>query len=465
MDNNDSIKPDQTGGLKLMTVFIAVLALHVLVIGGFTVYHLMSSSGGDAELALDKNHKLKADGTVVATDNPAPDATGADKAADAANPPAPAAADTGSATVPSAAPTPSPAPGANETASNQPKPAAPTPAPATANTPTLTPNSTAPAQLVISGDDMAQTSTIPAGLAPPPDNTPAPVTPDVASDNPPAAQDGAGAGLKPLELKPATAPAPQPLASNTPSGPVPPAGPVHMPANAPPAPVSTDLASAEEHGPLHEKHVTAPSHGDRTLAHDAKHEIYTVKITDSYKKIALAHHVTVAELKEANHIHDDVLHTGQKLIIPTVRRAVAKSSETHQPDAGMTLETASLSASPDSATTTHHRHIYTVAKGDTLSKIAHKFNVSASAIEEANELTDTKLAIGQKLRIPAKETRSADNTAPAGAPVQPSPVQTPPAPAPQPAPATATDPTPMESPAPAPQPAPAASPELANLTF
>ena len=69
MDNKES-KPQQTGGLKLMTVFIAVLALHVLVIGGFTVYHLMSS-GGDADLALDKTHKLKADGTVV-TDTSAP---------------------------------------------------------------------------------------------------------------------------------------------------------------------------------------------------------------------------------------------------------------------------------------------------------------------------------------------------------------------------------------------------------
>ncbi len=80
MDNTDS-KPQQTGGLKLMTVFIAVLALHVLVIGGFTVYHLMGS-GSDADLTLDKNHKLKADGTLV-TETTAPDATAADKTADA----------------------------------------------------------------------------------------------------------------------------------------------------------------------------------------------------------------------------------------------------------------------------------------------------------------------------------------------------------------------------------------------
>ena len=33
-----------------MTVFIAVLALHVVVIGGFTVYHLMSGGSTDTDM-------------------------------------------------------------------------------------------------------------------------------------------------------------------------------------------------------------------------------------------------------------------------------------------------------------------------------------------------------------------------------------------------------------------------------
>jgi LysM repeat protein len=58
METNDSnLKPQATGGLKLMTVFIAVLALHVLVIGGFTVYHLLSVATSDQDLTLDKSHK------------------------------------------------------------------------------------------------------------------------------------------------------------------------------------------------------------------------------------------------------------------------------------------------------------------------------------------------------------------------------------------------------------------------
>ncbi len=89
METNDSnIKPQQTGGLKLMTVFIAVLALHVVVIGGFTVYHLMSGGSADVDLTTtDKTHKdLKsADGSAIA-DGAAPDASVGDKGAPSTTP-------------------------------------------------------------------------------------------------------------------------------------------------------------------------------------------------------------------------------------------------------------------------------------------------------------------------------------------------------------------------------------------
>src|SRR5476651_1198770 len=103
MDNNDSnIKSQQTGGLKLMTVFIAVLALHVVVIGGFAVYHLMSSGNTDADLTtLDKTHKgLKnADGSAIA-DSTTPDASQGDKNTPPATTPTPP---TEVATIPQAA--------------------------------------------------------------------------------------------------------------------------------------------------------------------------------------------------------------------------------------------------------------------------------------------------------------------------------------------------------------------------
>jgi LysM repeat protein len=61
-------------------------------------------------------------------------------------------------------------------------------------------------------------------------------------------------------------------------------------------------------------------------------------------------------------------------------------------------------------------------KGDTLTKIAHKFKTTPTALMTANNITDAaKLSIGKKLKIPAKEARSAKNTEPAG--TQPTPAQ------------------------------------------
>jgi LysM repeat protein len=356
MDNNDSnIKPQQTGGLKLMTVFIAVLALHVVVIGGFTVYHLMSGGSADADLTTtDKTHKdLKgADGSAVA-DSATPDASQGDKSASiaqAATPPAEVA------TVPANPPAPAP----DQITTTEVAAPAPTPAPAPALTPTTPAMLVPPAEVVDQG-------------APP---STAPISP---------------------ELAPPAEPAPALSASVA-------SGPVHMP----PA-----VASA----PVHE--------------HE---QIYVVKITDSYKKIAHAHHVTVAQLKEANHIKGDVLHTGQKLFIPSARTLVVENvaasatSLDESPTALVLNEsapapTASLaSASSTVPATVPHRHLYTVVKGDTLIKIAHKFKTTPAALMTENSIIDpTKLAIGKKLKIPSEESRSAGNAPPSS--TQPGQVQ------------------------------------------
>jgi LysM repeat protein len=217
-------------------------------------------------------------------------------------------------------------------------------------------------------------------------------------------------------------------------------GPVHMPTMGP------NTTSTEEHS--------------TSLMHETRHETYTVKITDSYRKIAHAHHITVAQLKEANHIRDNVLHAGQKLIIPVEKTSLAKedaSPEVGTPSRAVlsdTGSTASLSASP--AAEHHHHHFYTVTKGDTLKYLARKFNVTTEALKDANNLSSTKLTVGEKLKIPSKEARSAGTTVPT--PVQPSQVETQPTPI-----APVSEPAPVEPPAP--QPTPASNPELANLTF
>jgi N-acetylmuramoyl-L-alanine amidase len=44
---------------------------------------------------------------------------------------------------------------------------------------------------------------------------------------------------------------------------------------------------------------------------------------------------------------------------------------------------------------------YTIAKGDTLSGIAQRFNVSLSTLKSTNGISGSTIRIGQKLTIPA----------------------------------------------------------------
>ena len=57
---------------------------------------------------------------------------------------------------------------------------------------------------------------------------------------------------------------------------------------------------------------------------------------------------------------------------------------------------------------------YTVIKGDSLYSIAKKFNTTVDALKDANNLTNNNLAIGQILIIPSKEETNGNYTVQAG---------------------------------------------------
>jgi len=336
METNDSnIRPQQTGGLKLMTVFIAVLALHVVVIGGFTVYHLMSGGGTDMDTLTDKTHKnakIAADGST---------------SGDGALP------ETSSSTASASSTSNVEAPTAEQPASTE---------STTATSTAANPKPTVPAR---SGPV----------FDPAPASAPAPAT---AATTEPA---------------PTPAYEPAPLLSGTP---------------------------------------------------------YVVKAHDSLARIAHQNHTSVAKLKTANSLNSDMLHIGQKLVIPAHAQVAAGSVPATSQDASgsttilgnsastpsMTIPASTPTAAP-TAVTMHEpaaaapamtgHHLYTVMKGDTLTKIAHKFKTTPTAIMTANNITDpAKLSVGKKLKIPGQEARSATTTEPPAA-SQPSQVQTKPA--------------------------------------
>ena len=99
--------------------------------------------------------------------------------------------------------------------------------------------------------------------------------------------------------------------------------------------------------------------------------IYIVKSGDSLWKIANEYDVTVDELKNANNLTSNVLSIGQKLVIPL---ETVVSDQTY----------------------------YTVQSGDSLWNIAKRYGVSVDELKKANNLSSNLLTIGQKLIIPGE---------------------------------------------------------------
>jgi LysM repeat protein len=142
--------------------------------------------------------------------------------------------------------------------------------------------------------------------------------------------------------------------------------------------------------------------------------VYAVAKGDTLSSIAKAHHITLSALQSANTgVDAKHLKVGQKLTIPG-----ATTSAT-------TPTTTSAVAADTGADT------YVVKSGDTLTTIAKKHGTTVKALEAANNLTTTKIKVGQKLKLPSA-------SAPAPAPVDTTP---------------AVAPTPMTVPTPAPAPA------------
>ena len=366
MENNESnLKPQPTGGLKLMTVFIAVLALHVLVIGGFTVWHLLNPPSTDTDLASDKNHKAKiVSDATLSGDVTSTDGTATDKSANAAATPSITTSGT-DATAEATTDTPvTPAPTTDATST----PAA-TPAPTTTT---------------------AATSDV---LQPKPGNEPLMVSP------PP--DDASSIAASPT--------------SETPSGPIQHGPVINPPDNlAPP----TDASSTASTTPT----TTTPIDGATPVADGTP---YTVRKGDSLARIAHRHHVALAQLKTANSLTSDRLSIGQKLVIPNRAEKLAttdaseaasaptvSSSDTTDSTTAPSVATASIGAKPEHLhlhkTTASGHHLYTVVKGDTLMKIARKFHTTSGAIMAANNITNaSRLSIGKKLHIPSGESRTA----------------------------------------------------------
>lgn len=133
----------------------------------------------------------------------------------------------------------------------------------------------------------------------------------------------------------------------------------------------------------------------------AKGEKYVVKSGDSYADIAKAYEVPVVLLLQANNGFKQRLNVGDSLVIPEFKQAskpVVKAKA--EPVAKKKVSNEKVS-------------VYTVVPGDNLSAIARKFSTTVSKIQELNNLgNSTRIDVGQKLKVNGdvkKETQPADD--------------------------------------------------------
>lgn len=149
------------------------------------------------------------------------------------------------------------------------------------------------------------------------------------------------------------------------------------------------------------KSVTNENNSIAAAENDSAKKItYTVQKGDNLNKIAATRAVSVEDIKAWNNLQGSAITTGQKLklynpkIADSTSIAVAVSGHDSAGLHNTSNETISTKSLPAPATIT-----YTVKKGDNLGKIAASHKVTIAEIQAWNNMNNTTVMIGQKLKI------------------------------------------------------------------
>ena len=145
-------------------------------------------------------------------------------------------------------------------------------------------------------------------------------------------------------------------------------------------------ASLDNQTPV-EKSVTKSN----TSNSSATYVYHRIRRGENLYSIAKRYRVYVSDIREWNDISGNKIYAGQKLKIYTSRTAIADNTSTSS--------RASL-------------YRYKVRRGDTISEIAERFNVSSSQIKTWNSLSSNRINYGQTLKIYSHESAESlgDNT-------------------------------------------------------
>ncbi|RKA21954.1 Muramidase-2 [Listeria monocytogenes] len=147
--------------------------------------------------------------------------------------------------------------------------------------------------------------------------------------------------------------------------------------------------------------TTGGNSGNTGNTNTSNAKIYTVVKGDSLWRIASNHKVTIANLKSWNNLKSDFIYPGQKLKVSA--GTTTSNTNTSKPSTG-------TSTSKPSTGTSTNAKVYTVAKGDSLWRIATNHKVTIANLKSWNNLKSDFIYPGQKLKVSAGTTTSNTNT-------------------------------------------------------
>ncbi len=139
--------------------------------------------------------------------------------------------------------------------------------------------------------------------------------------------------------------------------------------------VAPAILEKEEETAVAKIEVTTPEGDDKIQIDEPS--FYTVQKGDNLTSIARKFNISVAELKELNNLEDTNVKLDTKLKVLNTKEVTVIKSEVDKKDF--------IS--------------YTVVQGDNLGKIAKKYNVSVTSLQEWNDLKDNNVQIGKKILV------------------------------------------------------------------
>ncbi|MGL5738415.1 MAG: LysM peptidoglycan-binding domain-containing protein, partial [Plesiomonas shigelloides] len=173
-----------------------------------------------------------------------------------------------------------------------------------------------------------------------------------------------------------------------------------------PEPVRSSVSSSskapvvdiDQPGPIVEK---APV---KVSSSAAKAQVHVVKRGETLTRIAEQYDTDVATLKRLNRMKSGELLVGQKLKLPSAASSSSAEVTESRPRPPVVDQPEPVvdSRAAASATTVH-----TVTRGETLLRIAEKYDTTLAELRSLNNLKRDQVNVGQKLKVPSGKAASA----------------------------------------------------------